>query len=74
MILYAEFNEKGHHIKAYIPTSGAEPRQFVVKAYKKGDLVKQINVKMDYAPIFGVDISDKKRLEDRTEELLKSLP
>lgn len=74
MILYAEFNEKEYHIKAYIPTSGAKPRQFVVKAYKKGNLVKQINVEMDYAPIFGVDISDKKRLEDRTEEFLKSLP
>lgn len=73
MELYGSFEERGYKVEAYMPSSPKEPLEWLVKAYKKGKLVKEIRIPMFYEPIFGVDVDDAKTLEEKTDELLKLL-
>ncbi len=70
---YAEFKERGYRVVAYIPTTRKETRQFLVQVYKRKKFVKEINVPMEYFPLFGVDVSDQQTLEEKTEELMRGL-
>lgn len=74
MKLCGSFEEKGYKIEAYIPTRDIEPQEFLVRAYKEEKLIKEIKIPMMHEPRFGVDVEDKRRLEDKTEELLEELP
>ena len=74
MKLYADFDERGYHVEAYLPTNAKEPQEWVVKAHKDGELVKEIHVPMFIAPRFGPDSNDVRKLEEETDKLMKSLP
>ncbi len=72
--LYGSFEERGYKVEAYIPNSDEVPLAFVLRAYKEDELVKEMKVPMHYRPIFGVDVADVAALEEKTEELMKTLP
>lgn len=74
MELYGSFEERGYKIEAYMPSSDAEPQQFTLKVYKDGNLSKEATLEMLFPPIFGVDVEDVQRLEEKTEEFIKLLP
>lgn len=74
MELYGSFKERGYKIEAYMPSSSKDPLEWLVKAYKNNKLVKEIRIPIFYEPLFGVDVDDARTLEEKTDELLKSLP
>ncbi len=65
MKLYDEFEERGYKVQAFIPTSSSE-RNWIVKAFKDGILVQEIEIPMNIEPRFGVDSNDLRALEEET--------
>jgi|TARA_Y100000310_G_C20642776_1_gene794905 hypothetical protein len=73
MELYGSFEEKGYKIEAYLPSNKEDSCEWVIRAYKDKEIVKEVNVPLFHPPIFGPDVEDVATLEDKTEELLNSL-
>ena len=71
---YADFEERGYKLEAYMRPTDQDGSEWYVRALKDGKLVKDVTIPMMYVPRFGVDLQDKLTLEEKTEELLKSLP
>ena len=69
----SEFEERGYKIQALMPTLASEPLQWVFKAFKDGELVKEITIPMRIVPRFGPDSVDVMVLEKETEKFLKTL-
>jgi len=70
---YGKFKERGYTIEAYIPTNDTEPNEFLL-TIRKGKFKQEHRIPMLHRPTFGVDIDDKQTLEEKMEEILKTLP
>lgn len=63
--------EKGWTITA---SDGYCTDTFTVTAKADGQVDRVISWKMFHPPIFGIDVDDFRTLEQRVDELIKSLP
>jgi len=70
---YGEFEERGYKVQAFLPQTLSD-RNWTVKVFKDGDLIKEIKIPMHIEPRFGVDSIDLRILEAETAKLMKSLP
>ena len=70
---YGEFEERGYKVQAFLPKTSAD-RNWTVKVFKDGDLIKEIKILMQIEPRFGPDSSDIRTLEEETAKLMESLP
>lgn len=74
MDLYGSFKEREYKVEAYLPSSDNDHLEWIIRAYKKNKLVREIKVPIIHRPIFGPDIEDVATLEEKTEEFINSLP
>lgn len=73
--LFGSFTENGYKIEAYMPRSSKQETKWTIRVYKDGEteIFKEIELPMLYAPVYGVDVSDKAALEERVDQLMHEL-
>ena len=70
---YAEFTENGITFKAFIPGNSDVEQKFIVYAVRNEEVIRELDILMTHAPIFGVDVEDIQELEAQTEILIQEL-
>ncbi|HLD57683.1 MAG TPA: hypothetical protein VJA47_05220 [archaeon] len=72
MISYADFEERGYKVEAFM--TGDERRPHWYLKVSRGDRpVTELCIRMTYVPRFGVDLDDKEILEQETTKLMQNL-
>lgn len=70
---YGSFEENGYTVTAYMPSEEKDPLEWYVEIKQGDEIVKQENIAMMFAPLFGPDVCDVAKLEEITDKLLREL-
>jgi len=66
--------EGEYMLKLFQPSrADSQPKGAVVQAWRKDQLVREIEVPLDYEPRFGIDVSDMQEIEKATDKLVEEL-
>ena len=71
MTEWSEFTLNGWTFKAYMPTQDHEVQQWFVHVIDPNKDEHLFYVPMDYAPVFGPDVSDIEALNEAVESFIK---
>jgi hypothetical protein len=81
MIEYSRFSLKDCTFIAYGPESDGEVREWTLRVNQnvyednkqEAKLIKEVKIPIAHRPIFGYDVEDLERLDEKVEEIVKEL-
>ncbi|MCI0431768.1 MAG: hypothetical protein L0210_14655 [Rhodospirillales bacterium] len=73
MLEWSRFELKAHTFIAYLPSDGKEESVFTVAVLKDSAEIRREKIELFHRPIFGPDVDDVARLNEKVEEIIADL-
>lgn len=70
---WGTFSLNDHTFTCRLPASFEEPQVWTILVEKTGEMVRHETIPLDYPSIWGPDVSDVARLNERIEAIIKEL-
>jgi hypothetical protein len=70
---WSRFELKDHTFIAYLPSDATEESVFTVSVLKAGTEIRSEKIRLFHRPIFGPDVEDVAKLNEKVEAIIADL-